>query len=251
MSEGPSGSREQPIHSAIRITMRTYGKCKDFMYKKTVSYQQRQARLATEWDIRLDISDELPLDHILGRVRENLEDYSYVLVSGIEHPDQPVEYAMRRTQMGNKEYEFKGHAKPRMSVNGVGTGSNENHVHICVVLFVPLQRADVLKMLRGPRKLGDEYASPRNAKFTYAGWIIHHGKPGFKIEGEPLIRFEHGTLPMDPFTTDSAMKIQGLLKKWGTDGMKQRFAGYTDLLNRESIKAKIEQLQMQLEDKSA
>lgn len=207
------------------------------MYKKTVSYQQRQARLATEWDVRLDISDELPLDHILGRVRENLEDYSYVLVSGIERPDTD---------------EWKG-TKFDPAVNRTVNqhASNEHHVHICVVLFVPLQRSDVLKLLRGPRKLGDEYAAPRNAKFTYAGWIIHHGKPGFKIEGEPLVRFEHGTLPMDPFTTDSAMKITGMLKKWGTDGMKQRFKGYTDLLSRDKIKSKIEQLQMQLEDQSA
>lgn len=229
--------------------MRTYAK--NFMYKKTVSYQQRQARLATEWDVRLDISDELPLDHILGRIRENLEDYSYVLVSGIEHPDQAVEYRTKVVEVRSQSYEFKGSAKPRASVAGVGTGSEENHVHICVVLFVPLQRSDVLKLLRGPRKLGDEYAAPRNAKFTYAGWIIHHGKPGFKIEGEPLVRFEHGTLPMDPFTTDSAMKINGMLKKWGTDDMKQRFKGYTDLLSREAIKSKIEQLQMQLEDQSA
>lgn len=216
--------------------MRTYGKCKEFMYKKTVSYQQRQARLATEWDVRLDISDELPLEHVLARVRDHLEDLSYVLVSGIEHPDTAF----------TKDTNVYG---TKVHTTG-GSVSKQDHVHLCVVLFVPLQRADVLKMLRGPRKLGDEYATPRNAKFPYAGWVIHHAKPGFKIDGEPNIRFEHGTLPMDPFTTDWAMKIAGLMKKWGTPTMERRFKGYTDLLAKHKIKEKIEQLQMSLEDKS-
>lgn len=206
------------------------------MYKKTVSYQQRQARLATEWDIRLDISDELPLEHVLARVRDHLEDLSYVLVSGVEQPDPTM--LVPPTYTGSE---------PRRSP----TASTENHVHLCVVLFVPLQRADVLKMLRGPRKLGDEYATPRNAKFPYAGWVIHHAKPGDKIDGEPNIRFEHGTLPMDPFTTDWAVKIAGLMKKWGTPTMERRFKGYTDLLAKHKIKEKIEALQMALEDQDA
>lgn len=196
------------------------------MYKRTVNYKERQARLATEWDVRLDISEELTVEHILGRVREQLDELSYVLVSGVERPDIK---------------EIKG-------VPANQHGSDENHVHMCVVLFVPKQRADVLKMVRGPRKLGDEYCTPRNAKFPYAGWIIHHGKPGFKIDNEPLIRFEQGTLPMDPFTTDWAMKIAALLKKWGTPGMHARFKGYTDLLNKNKLKERIEALQMALED---
>lgn len=215
--------------------MRTYGKCKDFIYKKTVSYKERQARLATEWDVRLDISDELPVEHILGRVREQLDELSYVLVSGVEHPDTVSD-------------ECNKYGKPSPRVSSVST---EHHVHLCVVLFVPKQRADVLKMLRGPRKLGDEYCTPRQSKFPYAGWVIHHAKPGFKIDGEPDIRFEHGVLPMDPFTTDWAMKIAALMKKWGTPTMERRFKGYLDLLAKHKIKEKIEALQMALEDQDA
>ena len=176
---------------------------------------------------------------------------AYVLVSGVELPDKPVEYKTSSTEMGGRTYEFKGAPKPRNGVAGPGTGSTEHHVHISIVLLAPLCRMDVLRLVRGPRKRGDEYAAPRNPKFTYAGWIIHHGKPGYKLPGEPLVRFEHGTLPMDALTTDNAMKIRAMLRKWGTDGMAKRFKMYTDLLERDAIKAKIERLQMSLEDNDA
>lgn len=206
--------------------MRTYGK--DFAYKKTVSYKQRQARVATEWDIRLDINDILTPEVIVSNIKESLDELSFVLVSGVERPDTAG----------------PGAFDPKK----VHSGSSEHHVHVCVVLFVPRQRADVLKLVRGPRKLGDEYAAPRNAKFPYAGWVIHHAKPAFKLDGEPDIRFERGDLPMDPFTSDWALKIQGLMKKWGSPAMQQRFKGYMDLLKRNKIQEKIEALQMSLED---
>lgn len=216
--------------------MRTYAK--NFMFKKTVNYKQRQARLATEWDIRLDVSDALTVENIIGFVKEQLDDIGYVLVSGVERPDlQKVEGPCNINQnilQPTNQY-----------------GSKEHHVHLCLVLFVPRQRGDVLKLVRGPRKLGDEYAAPRNPKFAYAGWVIHHSKPSYKLEGEPMIRYEHGTLPMDPFTTEWALKIDGLLRKWGSPMTKNRFGAYTGLLAKNKIKEKIEQLQMSLEDQDA
>lgn len=214
--------------------MRSYGK--NFVYKKTVSYAQRQERMATEWDVRLDISVALPVEDVLSRVKDNLDELLYVLVSGIEEPDKTDQVPPAYTG-----------SQPKFSPSG----SKEHHVHLCIVLLAPLKRNDVLKMLRGPRKLGDEYAAPRNPKFTYAGWVIHHSKPVGKLEGEPLVRYEHGTLPMDAITTDNAMKIRGLLRKWGTDGTRKRFREHTDLLERDVIKRKIEQLQMSLEDQDA
>jgi len=210
--------------------MRSYAK--NFLYKKTASFKQRQERLATEWDIRLDVNEHLPVEDVVSRLRDAEDDLLYTLVSGVELPDK----------MQNPSTGIKGRPIP--------SGSTEHHVHVCVVLLAPLKRLDVLKMVRGPRKLGDEYAAPRNPKFTYAGWVIHHGKPGYKLEGEPLVRFESGTLPLDPLTTDSAMKIKDMLSKWGTDGTRLRFKMYTDLLERDRIKMKIEQLQMSLEDRN-
>lgn len=202
--------------------MRSYAK--NWMYKKTATFKERQTRLATEWDVRLDVSDALTADNIIGFIKEELDELAYVLVSGVERPDQIIEGVTNRN------------------------GSIQDHVHLCVVLFVPRSRCDVLKLVRGPRKMGDEYAAPRNAKFPYAGWVIHHAKPGFKLDGEPDIRFERGNLPMDPFTSDWALKIQGLMRKWGSVDMQQRFKGYLDLLKANKIKERIELLQMKLED---
>lgn len=214
--------------------MRSYAK--NFMYKSTVTYKQRQERVATEWDIRLDVSDVLPVERIISNIKENLDDVAYTLVSGVERPDH---------ELGGCLDPARGHGQTGTKSP---TTSTEHHVHVCLVLFVPVNRSRVLKLVRGPRKLGDEYAAPRNPKFTYAGWVIHHGKPGFKLDNEPLVRYEFGVLPMDAFTTDNALKIQGLLKKWGTDGTHARFKGYTDLIKKNKIKEKIEQLQMSLED---
>ena len=193
-----------------------------FAYKKTVTYQQRQSRCATEWDVRVDVSDGLTAENVINFIKENLKDIQYSLVSGIEKPDTP--------EVSNQY------------------GSKEHHVHVALVFEVPKNRTEVLRVVRGPRKMGDEYAAPRNAKFAYAGWIIHHAKPGFKLEGEPCIRYENGNLPMDPFTTEWALKIDGLMKKWGSEQMKKRFSGYTDLLRKNKIKERIEALNMQLQD---
>lgn len=202
-------------------------------WERTELYSKREA---TEWDVRLDVNELLTPDVIINNIKEQLDELQYVLVSGVERPDKTV---------GPPSSSYTGNTP-----KGFNLGSSENHVHLCVVLFKPCKRGDVLQLLRGARKLADEYCAPRNPRFTYAGWIIHHGKPGFKIDEEPLVRYEFGTLPMDPFTDDTAIKIKSLLKKWSTPDMEARFKGYTDLVTKASIKRKIEQLQMSLEDKS-
>ena len=73
----------------------------------------------------------------------------------------------------------------------------------------------------------------------------------WKIDGEPDVRFEHGTLPLDPITTDTAVEIKRLLDKFGSDIMKRRFKPYTDMLAKNKIMEKIERLQMQLNDEDA
>jgi len=212
--------------------MRTYGK--NFAYKKTVTYQQRQQRCATEWDIRVDVSEALTAENVINFIKENIGDVQYALVSGVEHPDkQPIQgpATEQQAEAGHKTY-----------------GSVHNHVHVALVVQVPKNRAEILRMVRGPRKMGDEYAAPRNAKFAYAGWVIHHAKPGYKLEGEPNIRYENGDLPMDPYTTEWSLKIDALMKKWGSDQMRKRFSGYNDLLRKNKIKERIEALNMELED---
>lgn len=192
-------------------------------HQRTELYSTREA---TEWDVRVDINDLLTVDQVVSNIKERLDELCYVLVSGVERPDT----------MG------PGPFKPKHN----GSGSEEHHVHVCVVLHKSGKRGDVLQLIRGTRKLGDEYCAPRNPKFAYAGWVIHHGKPGFKIDNEPLIRFEWGTLPMDAFTPDVATKIKGMLKKWGTPEMEERFKGYTTIASDPKV-----DLRKQIERKEA
>lgn len=195
-------------------------------WERTKLYSDREA---TEWDVRLDVSDLLTADVIVNNIKERLNDLQYVLVSGVERADTVSD-----------ECNKFGVPSPRVS-----NMSTEHHVHLCVVLHKALKRGDVLHLLRGSRKLGDEYCTPRNDKFTYAGWVIHHGKPGFKIDGEPLIRFEWGTLPMDAFTPAMATKIKGILRKWSTPEMELRFKAYTDIANdpKEEMRKQIDRKQ--------
>lgn len=205
--------------------MRTYGK--NWTFKKTASYKQRQVRLATEWDIRLDVGNELPVEEVIDNLKKIKDDVLFMACSGVERPDK---------KDALQEGGFKNY------------GSDGEHVHVCLVLLEPKTRQDVLALLRGKRKVLDEYAAPRNAKFSYAGWIIHHAKPEWKIPGEPPLRLEHGTLPMDPLTIEWAIKINAILKKWGYDLMRRRFRQYTDLLAKHKTMEKIEGLLMSLED---
>lgn len=205
--------------------MRTYGK--NWVFKKTATYKQRQVRLATEWDIRLDVGNELPVEEVIDNLKKIKDDVLFMACSGVERPDK-------------KDALQEGGCK--------NNGSDGEHVHVCLVLLEPKTRPDVLKLLRGHRKRLDEYAAPRNAKFSYAGWLIHHAKPEWKIPGEPPLRLEHGTLPMDPVTIEWAIKINAILKKWGYDVMQRRFRQYTDLLAKHKTMEKIEGLLMSLED---
>lgn len=215
--------------------MRTYGK--QFVYKKSATFQERANRAATEWDVRLDVSETLTARQIVDNVKAAGTDVSYAFVSGVERPDQ--HHTDSTNLYGQQIWKTNGSV------------SHEHHVHIAIIVESPVNRATILKLLRGPRKLTDEYAVPRNPKFTYAGWIVHHNKPQYKLEGEPTCHYESGDLPMDPYTTDSAAKVERMLKKWGTDAMRQRFEGYTKMVSREAIQQQIERLQMQLEDNSA
>ena len=66
--------------------MRTYGK--NWTFKKTTSYKQRQVRLATEWDIRLDVGNELPVEEVIDNLKKIKDDVLFMACSGVERPDK-------------------------------------------------------------------------------------------------------------------------------------------------------------------
>lgn len=214
--------------------MRSYGKVKTYMFKKAASYKERQTRPATEWDIRLDVTEQFTIDHIINNAKALKDTVQYILISGIEQPDDP-------------QILKQAHSKWK---NAVG-GSLQDHVHVALVLYTPATRQDVLRMLRGTRKCGDEYCTPRNSKFTYAGWIIHHAKEESKKFCEPGIRYECGTPPFDPITTETALSVDRMLKKYGTPSTQERFKAYTNLLKKEKIHERMEKAMMALEDEDA
>lgn len=150
--------------------------------------KERKNRMSSEWDIRIDCDQEYA-DRIVSRLRESTGCATYVLVSGIEQPDDA----------------------------NISYGSKDLHVHICLITEYLLRRDQALSLIRGPIPVTQEYAVPRNTRFTYAGWYLHHTKMDWKLVKEPAIRYEFGILPTDPTDTESKKKVQAMFKKFGRD----------------------------------
>lgn len=170
------------------MTMRHYAP-----YDKTKQRSQkgkkaeRKVRLAKEWDIRIDCTP-MHANKIVDHIKKNKEGIEYILVSGVEQPDTEKNY-----------------------------GSKELHVHIALISSDEIDRDAALIKCRGYPKTTSEYAVPRNTKFTYSGWYMHHTKMDAKLVKEPALRFEFGTLPMDPINTDTCKKVKLMFKKFGCD----------------------------------
>lgn len=196
--------------------MRTYAK--NFQsHPSTVkrpTFKEYASREATEWDLRVDISDDLPLDKVVANVVGHGSKIEFVLVGGIEMPDQGARLA------------------PADGFKTVSAStSTELHSHIALITTVPVNRLTALAMVRGPRKLGDEYAVPRNQRFTYAGWVAHHAKSQWKVDPDaPTIAYEDGDLPEDPFDEATCWNVVKMVKKFNSPGMRDRFIAYSDKL---------------------
>lgn len=214
----PASNSEAPVlgaHSAIRITMRSYAK----NYKSHPSTVERPSRVdyknrtSFEWDIRLDIVNGFTSAKALEHAVAHKAKIQYCLIGAEEAPDNIK--AIHETGTFNPQ-------KP---------GSEEIHIHVALVLKEAATRADVLQLLRGPRSigLGNEYAVPRNPKFTYAGWLAHHTKVFTKINANgPYKLLEFGDLPMDAYDEATCWKVIRMIKKFGNEEMTKRFKGYSD-----------------------
>lgn len=159
---------------------------------KRVTPKQVKERMSTEWDARIDTTPALA-DTICENLKANKDLLEYCLVSGIEKADAE--------QLTN--------------------GAKENHVHIALVFKYALRRDQVLSTIRGLIKQSDEYCVPRNKKFTYAGWYLHHTKIDWKLAVEPCVRLELGVLPEDDDNEYNRTSIQRLYKKFGCDDAAQ------------------------------
>lgn len=191
--------------------MRTYAKNYKVnnASKPYVSRKEYRTRESTEWDVRVDCVNGITPETIRSQMQVRLSELVYGLIGGLEIPD-PV---------------------PGIPAN-VATSpmSKEQHVHIALVFLVPVCRATALKMCR-ESKVGDEYATPRNRKFTYAGWLAHHTKLAYKVDPDATLFYEYGTLPMDSYDEATCWKVLKILKKFGNPEIKMRFSGYYDAID--------------------
>jgi hypothetical protein len=51
-----------------------------------------------------------------------------------------------------------------------------------------------------------------------------------KAKGQPGLRLEHGILPLDQFDVPTLERVDRMIKKFGNDKMKERFAFYQEAL---------------------
>lgn len=198
--------------------MRTYGKNYKVngASKPYVSAKEYRTRESTEWDVRVDCVNGITPETIRATMQLREEDLVYGLIGGMELPD-PSGTAMSSV---NGDIPLKLGA----------TLSSQQHVHVALVFLRPVVRATALKMCR-ETKLGDEYATPRNKRFTYAGWLAHHTKAAFKVDPESTLFYEHGTLPMDAYDEQTCWAVLKILKKFGTPDIKLRFSSYYDAID--------------------
>lgn len=205
--------------------MRSYGKNYKIngASKPYVSRQEYRTRESTEWDVRVDCVNGITPETIRATMQLRIADVVYALIGGLENAD---------TKMST-ETNVHGSA---IHTTG-GSVSKEQHVHIALVFLSPVCRATALKLCR-ETKLGDEYATPRNRKFTYAGWLAHHTKLAFKVDPESTLFYEFGTLPMDSYDEQTCWNVAKILKKFGNPDVKVRFSSYYDALDQfKEIKA--------------
>ena len=198
--------------------MRTYAKNYKVngASKPYTSAKEYRTRESTEWDVRVDCVNGITPDTIRVQMQLRESDIVYGLIGGLENADT--------------------HCSTETNVRGepvhsnAGSVSKQEHVHIALVFLRPVCRATALKMCR-ETKLGDEYATPRNKRFTYAGWLAHHTKAAFKVDPTVTLIYEHGTLPMDSYDEQTCWKVLKILKKFGTPDIKLRFFSYYDAID--------------------
>lgn len=187
--------------------MRTYAKNYKVngASKPYVSRKEYRTRESTEWDVRVDCVNGITPETIRSQMQVRLPELVYGLIGGLERPDSTT-------------------------LTDSAIGSREDHVHVALVFLVPVCRATALKMCR-ETKVGDEYATPRNRKFTYAGWLAHHTKVAFKVDPESTLFYEYGTLPMDAYDEETCWRVLKILKKFANPAIKMRFSSYYDKID--------------------
>lgn len=175
-------------------------------YVRDANYVKLSERLAVEWDVRVDITEQLTITSLLERVKARKDELLYCMVSGIEF----------------------GKSKNDRPTYGQWLADVESaHVHIAIITNKQCKREDILKFFR-EHKSGGEYCVPRDQKQTYAGWRMHHRKAATKIEDIPHL-WEYGTFPIDTLTDENGRKVLSMRRMYGRDSDDEMFSMLLDV----------------------
>lgn len=165
---------------------------------QTGKKQRLRTQTSTEWDMSInlkkgeeDASIAILLAYVTAQYNKEGTIIKYLLVSGVEYTEQ-VKKDRPSTTTGNP------------------------HVHMCMVVSQPINKAQAFSLLR-PIKFGvKEYAKIRDSKnFTYFGWRVHHRKIDTKVDPTKRHLLELGTLPKDVWTPLLIKKCNYVVNKYG------------------------------------
>nr|QTE03460.1 MAG: replication-associated protein [Ciconia boyciana CRESS-DNA-virus sp.] len=163
-------------------------------WKRKENYVPLSDRQSNEWDVRLDLTEQLTATAIVEAAKVHKDQFLWGLVSGIEY----------------------GKSRQDRPTYGQWIADAESfHVHIAVVLNKTAKREEVLKLFR-EHKVAGEYCVPRDQKQTYAGWRMHHRKAATKIDDTAHL-WEYGTCPFDTLTEENGRKVLSMRRLYGRE----------------------------------
>lgn len=159
-------------------------------------YRQRTSK---EWDISFNMPiDFLTMpDTLIATINVYIQDnpgvVSYALIGGIE--------------VGTNDRST--------------TTKDEHHVHCALVITKEMTKEHALRVFQLPEvhdhNKHKRYAVPRDNKWSYVGWRLHHTKTDTKIDQSRSVLYEYGTLPTDLDTPDIKKQVYLANRKWNNE----------------------------------
>lgn len=166
--------------------MKTYGSHTIYKRPNRATPYDYASRTSTEWDFSVVVNDDKTRELLLERASALAAsgDIEYLLIGGVEQqPNSAVKEAQSK------------------------------HIHGGVIFSKPVSRSTVVQRLVS--ECEGVYCTPRNPRYLYITWKIHHCKEETKVDPTELLLFEFGKLPSDNEHSlwRSSRFIQNFLRK--------------------------------------
>lgn len=149
--------------------------------------------MATEWDLRIDVGNDWEPNDLIDNLHDHIPSIQYGFISAVESADP-------------------GHDRMHP-----GSRSATTHVHCGLILHQPAVRASVIRMMLNREEndlpTGAVYCAVRNQRYSYGGWVAHHGKTFTKLNPTTTnLLWEHGSLPREWFSTVGDAQLLNWIK---------------------------------------